>query len=161
MMQPGFIDWQNRFEKLDKTGDPLLKLTTAIKWELFRAELEALRDKQRKSNAGAMPYDTVMMFKILILQALYNLSDEAAEYQILDRMSFMRFLGLHGADPVPDAKTIWLFREQLKAADRMEHLFTQFNEFLAANSYAAKRGQIIDTSIVAASWQRNSREENS
>jgi IS5 family transposase len=100
------------------------------------------------------------MFKILILQSLYNLSDEAVEYQILDRMSFMRFLGLQAGDPVPDAKTIWLFREQLKAAGRMEYLFTQFTEFLADNGYAAKQGQIVDASIVAAPRQRNSREEN-
>jgi len=159
-MQPGFFDWQNRFEKLDTIKDPLMKLNSAITWELFRAELEAIRDRQRKSNAGAKPYDTVMMFKILIIQSLYNLSDEAVEYQILDRMSFMRFLGLQAGDPVPDAKTIWLFREQLKAAGRMEKLFTQFNDFLAANGYAAKRGQIIDASIVAAPRQRNSREEN-
>jgi len=161
MMQPGFFDWQKRFEKLDRTGDPLLKLNTALNWELFREELEALRDKQRKSNAGAKPYDAVMMFKILIIQSLYNLSDEAVEYQILDRMSFMRFLGLHAGDPVPDAKTIWLFREQLKAAGRLESLFQQFESFLADNGYAAKRGQIIDASIVSAPKQRNSREENS
>jgi IS5 family transposase len=161
MMQPGFFDWQNRFEKIDKTGDPLLKLTTTINWEMFRAELETLRDKQRKSNAGAKPYDTVMMFKILILQSLYNLSDDAVEYQILDRMSFMRFLGLHAGDPVPDAKTIWLFREQLRQAGRIEKLFKQFEDFLAENGYAANRGQIIDASIVSAPKQRNSREENS
>jgi len=160
-MQPGFFDWQNRFEKLDKTKDPLLKLNSAINWQMFRAELEALRDKQRKSNAGAKPYDTVMMFKILIIQSLYNLSDEAVEYQILDRMSFMRFLGLHAGDPVPDAKTIWLFREQLRQAGRIEKLFKQFEDFLAENGYAAKRGQIIDASIVSAPKQRNSREENS
>jgi transposase, IS5 family len=160
MMQPGFFDWQNRFEKLDTIKDPLMKLNSAITWELFRAELEAIRDRQRKSTAGAKPYDAVLMFKILILQSLYNLSDEAVEYQILDRMSFMRFLGLQAGDPVPDAKTIWLFREQLKAAGRMEKLFTQFNDFLADNGYAAKRGQIIDASIVAAPRQRNSREEN-
>jgi IS5 family transposase len=103
----------------------------------------------------------VLIFKILILQSLYNLSDEAVEYQILDRMSFMRFLGLHAGDPVPDAKTIWLFREQLRQAGRIEKLFKQFDEFLAANGYAAKRGQIIDASIVSAPKQRNSREENS
>ena len=160
-MQPGFFDWQNRFEKLDKTKDPLLKLNSAINWQMFRAELEAIRDKQRKSTAGAKPYDAVMMFKILIMQSLYNLSDEAVEYQILDRMSFMRFLGLHAGDPVPDAKTIWLFREQLKAAGRIEKLFKQFDDFLADNGYAAKRGQIIDASIVSAPKQRNSREENS
>lgn len=160
-MQPGFFDWQNRFEKLDKTGDPLLKLNTSMNWEMFRAELDELRDKQRKSNAGAKPYDTVMMFKILIIQSLYNLSDEAAEYQILDRMSFMRFLGLHAGDPVPDAKTIWLFREQLRQAGCLEKLFKQFEDFLADNGYAAKRGQIIDASIVSAPKQRNSREDNS
>jgi IS5 family transposase len=75
-------------------------------------------------------------------------------------MSFMRFLGLHAGDPVPDAKTIWLFREQLKAAGRMEDLLKQFDGFLADNGYAAKRGQIIDASIVLAPQQRNSREEN-
>ena len=160
-MQPGFFDWQNRFEKLDKTKDSLLKLNSVVNWQMFRAELETLRDKQRKSTAGAKPYDAVLMFKILILQSLYNLSDEAMEYQILDRMSFMRFLGLHAGDPVPDAKTIWLFREQLKAAGRIETLFKQFEDFLADNGYAAKRGQIIDASIVAAPRQRNSREENS
>ena len=160
-MQYGFFDWQNRFEKLDTTKDPLLKLKGALNWELFRAELEALRDKQRKSASGAKPYDAVLMFKILILQSLYNLSDDAMEYQILDRMSFMRFLGLQAGEPVPDAKTIWLFREQLRTAGRMEKLFKQFNDFLADNGYAAKQGQIIDASIVAAPRQRNSREENS
>ena len=137
-MQYGFFDWQNRFETLDTTKDPLWKLKSAVNWELFRTELEAIRDKQKKSNAGAKPYDAVLMFKILILQSLYNLSDEAVEYQILDRMSFMRFLGLQAGDPVPDAKTIWLFREQLKAAGRMEYLFKQFTEFLTTNGYAAK-----------------------
>ena len=160
-MQPGFFDWQNRFEKLDKVGDPLQKLSTTVNWEMFRAELETIREKQRKSNAGAKPYDAVMMFKILIIQSLYNLSDEAVEYQILDRMSFMRFLGLHVGDPVPDAKTIWLFREQLKTAGIFEKLFKRFEAFLADRGYAAKRGQIIDASIVSAPKQRNSREENS
>ena len=74
-MQYGFFDWQNRFEKFDTTKDPLFKLKSALNWELFRAELEAIRDKQRKSAAGAKPYDAVLMFKILILQSLYNLSD--------------------------------------------------------------------------------------
>jgi len=138
LMQPGFFDWQNRFEKRDNGGDPLQKLSSAVNGEIFRAELEALREKQRKSNAGAKPYDAVMMFKILIIQSLYHLSDEAVEYQILDRMSFMRFLGLRGGDG-----------------------FKRFEGFLAEQGYAAKRGQIIDGSIVSAPRQRNSREENS
>ena len=93
-MQPGLFDWQNRFEKLNKNGDPLMKLNKMIQWNSFRPALEALRAREKKSNAGAKPYDVVLMFKVLILQSLYNLSDEAIEYQILDRLSFMRFLGL-------------------------------------------------------------------
>ena len=82
MMQPGFFDWQFRYDKLDATGDPLVQLNKVIKWERFRSQLERIREKDRKSNAGAKPYDAVMMFKILIVQSLYNLSDEAVEYQI-------------------------------------------------------------------------------
>ena len=70
------------------------------------AECGAVRDKWRKSAAGANSYDAALMFKILNLQVLYSLSNEAVEYQILDRSSFMRFLGLHAGDPVPDAKKI-------------------------------------------------------
>ena len=94
MMQPGLFDWQNRFKKLNKNGDPLVKLNKVIQWESFREALENVRVREKKNNAGAKPYDVLLMFKVLILQSLYNLSDEAIEYQILDRLSFMRFLGL-------------------------------------------------------------------
>jgi IS5 family transposase len=160
MMQPGLFDWQNRFEKLDKNGDPLGKLNQVVPWNIFRPALETLRDKDKKSNAGAKPYDVIVMFKILILQSLYNLSDEATEYQVLDRLSFMRFLGLRLGSRVPDAKTIWLFREQLTEAGLAEELFRQFETVLEKSGFAAKKGQIIDASIVQAPKQRNSREEN-
>ena len=160
MTQPGFFDWQFRYEKLDATGDPLVQLNKVIPWERFRSQVERIREKARKSNAGAKPYDAVMMFKILIIQSLYNLSDESVEYQILDRMSFMRFLGLQLGDPVPDAKTIWLFREQLTQAGCIKRLFKQFDRYMRENGFAAKQGQIIDASIVSIPKQRNSREEN-
>jgi len=160
MMQPGLFDLQNRFEKLNKNGDPLMKLNKMIQWNSFRPALEAVRAREKKSNAGAKPYDVVLMFKVLILQSLYNLSDEAIEYQILDRLSFMRFLGLRLGSRVPDAKTIWLFREQLTGAGLAEELFRQFEAVLGESGCAARKGQIIDASIVQAPQQRNSREEN-
>ena len=160
MMQLGLFDWQNRFEKLDKNGDPLVKLNKVVRWNSFRPALEKLRDRDKKSNAGAKPYDVVVMFKILILQSLYNLSDEATEYQVLDRLSFMRFLGLRLGSRVPDAKTIWLFREQLAEAGMAEKLFRRFERVLEESGFAARKGQIIDASIVQAPTQRNSREEN-
>ena len=159
-MQPGLFDWQNRFKKLNKNGDPLLKLNTVIQWESFREALEIVRAREKKNHAGAKPYDVVLMFKVLILQSLYNLSDEAIEYQILDRLSFMRFLGLRLGSRVPDAKTIWLFREQLTEAGLAEELFRQFETVLEESGFAARKGQIIDASIVQAPKQRNSREEN-
>ena len=159
-MQLGFFDWQNRFEKLNKNGDPLVKLNKVIQWESFREALANVRVREKKSNAGAKPDDVVLMFKVLILQSLYNLSDEAIEYQILDRLSFMRFLGLRLGSKVPDAKTIWLFREQLTEAGLAEELFRQFETVLEESGFAAKKGQIIDASIVQAPKQRNSREEN-
>lgn len=159
-MQTGLFDWQFRFEKLDKSGDPLRQLNDVIDWECFRPTLLSIHEKERKSNAGAKPYDVVMMFKILVVQSLYNLSDDAVEYQIMDRISFMRFLGLSLGDRVPDAKTIWLFREQLTEAKLVKKLFGQFDEFLRNSGFAAQKGQIIDASIISAPKQRNSRDEN-
>ena len=160
MMETGLFDWQFRFKKLEQTGNPLHTLNKVIEWESFRPLLNRIHEKERKSRAGAKPYDVVMMFKISILQSLYNLSDDAVEFQILDRISFMRFLGLSLGDRVPDAKTIWLFRERLKQAGLVEELFATFNRFLNNSGFAAKKGQIVDASIVSAKTQRNSREEN-
>lgn len=160
MMQTGLFDWQTRFEQLDNGGDPLVKLNDMVKWELFRKPLEKVRDKERKSNAGRKPFDTVLMFKILILQSLYNLSDDQLEFQIRDRLSFMRFLGLSLGNTVPDAKTVWLFREQLTEANLVKKLFERFDKFLRKSGFTARKGQIIDASIVPAPRQRNSRDEN-
>jgi IS5 family transposase len=160
MMQTGLLDWQIRFRQLDAGGDPLPKLKKLVDWERFRPELEAVRDKEHKSNAGRKPFDVVLMFKVLVLQSLYNLSDEKIEFQIRDRISFMRFLDLSLGDAVPDEKTIWLFREQLTEAGLIKRLFEEFDAFLGEKGFSARKGQIIDASIVEAPRQRNSREEN-
>ncbi len=160
MMQTGLLDWDIRFRQLDTGGDPLPKLKKLVNWEGFRPELEAVRDKKRKSNAGRKPFDVVLMFKVLVLQSLYNLSDEKIEFQIRDRISFMRFLDLSLGDAVPDEKTIWLFREQLTEAGLIKRLFQEFDTFLEEQGFSARKGQIIDASIVEAPRQRNSRDEN-
>jgi len=160
MMQTGLLDWQIRFKQLDKGGDPLPRIQTMVDWERFRPLLEVVRDKERKSSAGRKPFEVVLMFKVLILQSLYNLSDEQAEFQIRNRLSFMRFLDLSLGDDVPDAKTIWLFREQLTEAGVIEKAFEQFETYLCEQGFSARKGQIVDASIVPVPKQRNSREEN-
>ena len=131
------------------------KLNAAlIKGELRKSKAE------RKNSAGRKPWDEVVIFKALVLQALYNLSDDQVEYQLRDRFSFMRFLGLELEDAVPDAKTLWLYREALAKAGAVEELFDLFDEFLKNKGYLARGGQIIDATIVSAPKQRNTREEN-
>lgn len=71
-----------------------------------------MHEKDRKSNAGAKLIDVALMFKVLVLRQLHNVSDDRIEYQIRDRLTFLRFLGLQPEDRVPDAKTVWLFRER-------------------------------------------------
>ena len=148
-----------RLEKLNEK-DPLIHLKAWIDWEGFRPTLMKIREKKRKSNAGRKSFDVVMMFKALILQHVYQLSDEQTEYQIRDRYSFCRFLEIAPSDRVPDAKTIWLFREQLVKRDLIECLFFDFNEQLKRRGYRARKGQIVDASFVDVPRQRNKREEN-
>ena len=133
----GLFDLEFRLRKLETGGDPLVQLNAIVPWEEFRPALEALRDKPRKSNAGRKPFDAVLMFKILILQSLYNLSDDQLEFQITDRLSFMRFLGLELDQAVPDAKKIWLFRDQLTQAGLARTLFEQFDAFLRQHGFAS------------------------
>jgi len=156
----GLFDIDFRLQKLDQNGDPLVQLNAIVPWEQFRTTFSQLRDKPRKSTAGRKPFDVILMFKILVLQSLYNLSDDQMEYQIADRLSFMRFLNLQLDDRVPDAKTIWLFRDDVTKAELTKTLFEQFDRYLRDNGFAAKKGQIIDASIVSAPKQRNTREEN-
>jgi transposase, IS5 family len=93
-------------------------------------------------------------------QALSNLSDDQAEYQLRDRLSFIRFLGLGLEDAVPDAKTLWLYREALAKAGAVEELFNLFDGFMKDKGYLAMGGKIIDATIVSAPKQHNSREDN-
>ena len=159
-MQIGIWDESLRLEKLSKLGDSLEKLNHAIDWELFRPQLTKVFKKQAKGAGGRPPYDYVMLFKVLVLQRIYNLSDDQTEYQINDRMSFMRFLGLHLGDRVPDAKTIWLFRDMLTKANIMRELFDVFNKQLEDAHLITRTGTIVDATFVDAPRQRNSKDEN-
>jgi IS5 family transposase len=150
-------------EALSAKGDPLEAIDRLVPWESFRAEIEAVvltPDELKKSSAGRKPFDAILMFRMLVLQALNNLSDEQVEYQVRDRLSFSRFLGLGIEDSIPDATTLWLFREKLAKAGLIEKLFERFDQHLAAKGYIARGGQIIDASIVPVPTQRNSRDEN-
>jgi IS5 family transposase len=159
-MQPGFFDLDDRLALLEKLGDPLPKLDRVVNWNGFRPALRKLRKKADPGKGGRPPYDDVLMLKILVLQQLYNLSDDQTEFQIRDRYSFCRFLGLSPEGRVPDAKTIWLFRERIRQAGQMDSLFNRLLSQIDAAGYQANQGQIVDASMVEVPRQRNTPEEN-
>ncbi|MBD3887701.1 transposase [Phormidium tenue FACHB-886] len=154
MRQPGFWDWEERQNKLNQKRDLLVRLNKIISWEDFRSTLEQIHDKSRKSNAERKAIDGVVIFKLLVLQQLYNISDEELEYQVSDRLSF----GL--ANEVPDATTVWLFRKQLSEQGLIEVFFEQFDGYLIEQGYAAKGGQIVDATLIPVPKQHNSDKEN-
>jgi transposase, IS5 family len=163
MGQLGFFDADKRLAALSAKGDPLEAIDRLVPWESFRADIEAAvltPDEMRKSSAGRKPFDAIVLFRMLVLQALNNLSDEQVEYQVGDRLSFTRFLRLGIEDRIPDGTTLWLFREKLAKAGLIEKLFDRFDQHLGAQGYIARGGQIVDATIVAVPRQRNTREEN-
>lgn len=160
MNQIGYFDEDNRLVRLSEIGDPLEKVASAVDWNIFRPILNAVFLKEARAPGGRPPWDYVMMFKILLLQQWYMIADDNTEYLINDRLSFQRFLGLSLGDKVPDAKTIWLFRENLSKSGADRELFTLFAEQLKSQGVITHTGSIVDASFVDAPRQRNSREEN-
>ena len=117
-------------------------------------------NKDKLVNSGPKPYDPLLMFKILILQRYYNLGDNQIEFQILDRLTFCRFLGLSLNDRVPDEKTVWDFRDRLINKGLEKELFDFFGFLFEKHGLIAHEGKLIDASFVEAPRQCNSREAN-
>lgn len=142
----------------------ILKLRDLIDWESFRPLLEELTGYAERdwSKGGKPPFDPVLMFKVLVLQKFHGLSDDATEEQIFDRTSFKNFLGLRIGDEIPDAKTLWDFKQRIEADGRegSQRLFAAFGEVLEGKGVIAREGSIVDASFVEAPRQRNNREQN-
>jgi len=152
---------ENRELRLNEMGNPLEVLSQYVDFEIFRPTLEsALFTGERKSNAGRPPIDCVLMFKVLFLQRYYGLSDHQIEYQIVDRTSFRKFLGIECVDDVPDEKTVWKYRELLTNTGVYDKLFSEFHSFMESKGLQFNEGRIIDASFVIAPRQRNTRDEN-
>ena len=160
MKQMGFLDEDRRLSRLSEMGDPLEKVSRVVDWEMFRPLLNKVFHKEERGAGGRPPWDYILMFKILLLQAWYSISDDKTEYMINDRLSFQRFLGLSLGDKVPDAKTIWLFRETLSKSGAEAELFALFTEQMEVEGVITRKGSIVDASFVDVPRQRNTREEN-
>jgi len=148
-----------QLDRLSKLGDPLEKINAAMDWEIFRAPICRRIRKEDYSKGGRPPIDEILMFKITQLQDWNNIADDNTEYMINDRLSWQRFLGMELGEKSPDAKTIWLFKEQL-GKDGMRELFDLFNKKLEEIGIVKHEGGLLDATFVEAPKQRNSRDEN-
>ena len=148
MEQRTFFGENEKLRKLSKMGDPLEQLNRYIDWRIFEATLTEILYKENGNLGGRPAYDYVLMFKIAILQQIYNLSDDACEYQINDRISFQRFLGLSIDSTIPDAKTIWAFKEKMSKAEKGKEVFEVFAKQLKMAGVITHKGSIVDASFV-------------
>ena len=160
MGQRGFWDDQKRDAKLQEKKPVLKRLADSIPWESFRPLLDKGYAHERKSNAGRKRIDPLILFKMLVLQQLFNLSDQELEFQVNDRRTFEHFVGLGVMTSIPDATTVAFFRDRLLKAGVIEELFEMFESYLRSQGLQARGGQIIDATLVPVPKQRNTREEN-
>ena len=156
----GLFDKAARLEELHEMGDPLARLDQVIDWTLFEPVFARIPKAEPRGPGGRPPYRPLMMFKALVIQNLYQLSDAQLEFQITDRLSFKCFLGLSDADKSPDEKTFWAFRETLTGHQLIAPLFEVFHSALQSQGMFARKGQMVDATFVEVPRQRNSREDN-
>ena len=161
MRQISFFDEANALQRLSQLGDRLEWLNKAIDWSIFVPLLEKVKpDRTQTSKGGRPPLPALLMFKVVILQELYGVANDAAEYLINDRLSWKRFLGLTLADKAPDGTSIWLFREALTKSGVYAELFDLFNSRMEELGVITHKGSIVDASFVDVPRQRNTRDEN-
>jgi len=159
-MGKGFGRSEKRRRQLEARRDKLQDFNEMVPWSVLRPVLDQMLCPERKSKAGRQAIDVMLLFKLLVLKHLYNLSNEEVEYQAHDRASFRRFLGWSAEAEIPDATTLDKFEQRLREANLIDELFEQFASFLQQAGYEAKGGQIVDATLIPVPIQRNSREEN-
>ena len=158
-MQYSFFDETTRTAKLSALGDTLEQLNAIVNWRIFTPVLERAIPRTVNPKGGRPPFDNLFMFKVLVIKRLYNLSHEQTEYQINDRISFMRFLGLGLGDRVPDEKTIWLYEDMLSKSEAGKDLFDLFFSAIAEKGYITRKGSIVDASFIEAPKRKNTKEQ--
>jgi IS5 family transposase len=158
-VQYTFFDEEKMLNKLTKLGDVLEQLSALVNWSIFIPILNAAIPREKSEKGGRPPMDNLLMFKVLLIKRLYNLSHDQTEYQINDRISFRRFLGLDFGDTVPDAKTIWLYEDMLSKSEAGKDLFDTFFQAIEQKGYVTRTGSIVDASFIEAPKRKNTKEE--
>jgi len=159
MVKSSLFAAEERESKLNKLGDVLQSLDEHIDFTALSCAIDKAAPRPSRAKGGRPPFASELMVRVLVVQQMFNLSDKQMEYQLLDRLSFQRFVGLRQSSQIPDRTTIWTFRERLIQADASDCIFEAVNQQLASQGYVARGGQMIDASIVPAPIQHMSRDE--
>lgn len=159
MIKESLFAAEEREAKLDKLGDILQTLEKHVDFDALSLAIDQAAPRPSQEKGGRPPFPTELMVRVIVLQQLYNLSDEQMEYQLLDRLSFQRFVGLRHSSQIPDRTTLWSFKERLIQANARETLFDAVNRELDKHGYLARCGQIIDATLVPAPRQQLTKEE--
>lgn len=147
-------------QKISDLGDPLEWMSKDIQWEIFRKDLEEIMKTEPKGPGGRPPFDYVLLFRCVVLQSFLNISDDKTEFILNDWLSARRAVGSCLSEKMPDAKTIWHFKNILAKHDGGKKLLARFNEFLTEKGHLKKEKVAVDSTIIEAPVQRNTREEN-
>lgn len=157
--QRGFWEFEDRLKGLSAEGDPLKTLAATVDFEMFRSVLTKALRRGVPSKGGRPPFDPVLKFKMLVLHSLHGLNLAQTSYMVRDRLSWMRFCGIGPADRVPDANTLWDFREALIKSKALDKAFERLDQAITSAGYLPMGGQFIDATLVAAPRQRNTEDE--
>jgi IS5 family transposase len=158
-MQMSFFHEESRMERITELGDPLEKLNTIVDWRVFLPVLNEAIPREKNPKGGRPPFDTLLMFKVLVIKRLNNLSLDQTEYQINVRLDFMRFLGLWLGDRIPDAKTIWVYEDALSKSEAGKKLFDRFFGEIEKRGYVTREGSVVDASFIEAPKRKNTKEQ--
>ncbi len=156
----GFWDEKQRIAKLQEKKPVMTRLAETIHRETFHPIIDKGYSQEPKSNAGRKRIDPLILFKMLVLHHLFNLSDEEIEFQVNNHRSFEEFGGLGAMNDIPDTTTMAFFRERLRKAGVIEEPFEMFERCLSDQGLEAIGGQIIEATLAPIPKQHNSREEN-
>lgn len=159
MIKESLFAAEEREAKLDKLGDILQVLEKHVDFKALSQAIDQAAPRPSQEKGGRPPFPTEIMVRVIVLQQLYNLSDEQMEFQLLDRLSFQRFVGLRHSSQIPDRTTLWTFKERLIKANASDTLFDAVNRELDKHGYIARCGQIIDATLVPAPRQQIDKDE--
>lgn len=151
---------QYHLDFLSALGDNLEKLDKAVNWNIFIPKINESLNRSNGAKGGRPAFNSLKMFKAVVVQKYFNLSDEALEFRLNDSLSFMRFTGFEFGEKMPDARTIWKFKEILTNAGVMEELFDIFQKELEKKNLIAHEGCIVDATFTEVPRNRNSKDDN-